>query len=194
MMQSSRYQDAAREIGVSDEKAIKEQEKIRLAHEKEELRRLKKEQKRKELMGSSLFQMMNGIKRLFDDWYLDAIIGFIPTVGDIVGTLLSFPFIMFCVFKVRSIALTLAVLNNYMFDMILGLVPFWIGNIIDIFYKAHRQNLDLIMGYINDDEYIIEEVNRKAVSSAIILAVLIAIFILMIKLVSKLVEWVGSLF
>lgn len=41
-MQSSRYQDAAREIGVRDDKAIKEQEKIRLAHEKEELRRLMK--------------------------------------------------------------------------------------------------------------------------------------------------------
>ena len=194
MMQSSRYKDAAREIGVMDEKAIKEQEKIRLAHEKEELRRLKKEQRREELMGSWLFQLMNGIKRLFDDWYLDAIIGFIPTVGDIITTLLSFPFIMFCVFKVRSVALTLAVLNNYMFDMIIGLIPFWIGNIADFFYKANRKNLDLIIGYINDDEFIIEEVNRKAVWSAIILAVLIAIFILMVKLISRFIEWVGGLF
>ena len=194
MMQSSRYKDAAREIGVMDEKAIKEQEKIRLAHEKEELRRLKKEQRREELMNSWLFQTMNGIKRLFDDWYLDAIIGFIPTVGDIITTLLSFPFIMFCVFKVRSVALTLAVLNNYMFDMIIGMIPFWIGNIADFFYKANRKNLDLIIGYIDDDEFIIEEVNRKAVWSAIILAVLIAIFILMVKLISRFIEWVGGLF
>jgi hypothetical protein len=62
MMQSSRYKDAAREIGVRDDKAIKEQEKIRLAHEKEELRRLKKEQKREELMNSWLFNLLYKIK------------------------------------------------------------------------------------------------------------------------------------
>lgn len=45
MMQSSRYKDAAREIGVKDDK---EQEKIRQSHEKEELRRLTKQKKRKE--------------------------------------------------------------------------------------------------------------------------------------------------
>lgn len=173
---------------------IKKQERIKTTHEKEELQRSKKEQKRKELMENSLFNLMYKIKHLFDDWYLDAIIGFIPTAGDIVTALLSFPFIMFCVFKVRSVALTLAVLNNYMIDMIIGLIPFWVGNIADFFYKAHRKNLDLIMGYIDDDQSIIEEVNRKAVSSAIILAVLIAIFILMIKLVSRFIEWVGSLF
>ena len=80
MMQSSRYKDAAREIGVMDEKAIKEQEKIRLAHEKEELRRLKKEQKREELMKSGLFRTIYKIKHLFDDWHLDAIIGLIPYI------------------------------------------------------------------------------------------------------------------
>ena len=183
-MQSSRYQDATREIGVKDDKA----------HEKEELRRLKKEQKREELMNSWLFNLLYKIKHLFDDWYLDALIGLIPTAGDIVTAFLSFPFIMFCLFKVRSIALTLAVLNNYMLDMIIGLIPFGVGNISDFFYKAHRKNLDLIMEFIDDDKYVIGEVNRKAFFSAIILAVLIAIFILMIKFVSKLVEWVGSLF
>ena len=194
MMQSSRHKDAARDIGVTDEKAIKEQEKIRLAHEKEELSRLKKEQKREELMKSGLFRTIYKIKHLFDDWHLDAIIGLIPTLGDIGSTIVSFPFILFCVFKVKSIALTLAVLNNYMIDMIIGLIPFWIGNIADFFYKAHRRNLDLIMGYIDDNEYVIEEVNRKAAGSAIILAVLIAIFILMIRLLSSFIEWVGGLF
>ena len=89
MMQSSRHKDAARDIGVTDEKAIKEQEKIRLAHEKEELRRLKKEQKREELMKSGVFRTIYKIKHLFDDWHLDAIIGLIPTLGDIGSTIVS---------------------------------------------------------------------------------------------------------
>lgn len=78
--------------------------------------------------------------------------------------------------------------------MIIGLIPFGVGNISDFFYKAHRKNLDLIMEFIDDDKSVIEEVNRKAVISAIILVVLIAIFILMIKFISQFVEWVGSLF
>lgn len=193
-MQSSRYKDATRETSVRDDRTIKEQEKIRQTHEREELRRLKKEQKREELMNSWLFNLLYKIKHFFDDWYLDALIGLIPTAGDIVTAFLSFPFIMFCLFKVRSIALTLAVLNNYMLDMIIGLIPFGVGNISDFFYKAHRKNLDLIMGFVDDDKSVIEEVNRKAVISAIILVVLIAIFILMIKFISQFVEWVGSLF
>lgn len=190
-MESSRYKDAARESGVINEK---EQEKIRQAHEKEELRKLKKAQRREELMNSGLFQTMYRIKRLFDDFYLDALIGIIPTFGDIVTTFLSLPCIMFCVFKVRSLALTLAVLNNYMIDMIIGMIPFWIGNIADFFYKSHRKNLDLIMGYIDDNQLVINEVNRKAVFSAIFLAILIFIFILMIKFVASMIGWIGNLF
>ena len=183
-MQSSRYQDAAREIGVKDDKA----------HEKEELRRLKKEQKREELMNCRLFYIMYRTKHFFDNWHLDAIIGFIPIAGDIVSIFLSFPFIIFCVFKIKSVALTLAVLNNYMLDMIIGMIPFWIGNISDFFYKAHRKNLDLIMGYIDDDKNIIEKINRKAVISAIVLLVLIFTLVIMIKFVAYISEWFLGLF
>lgn len=193
-MQSSRYKDATRETSVRDDKAIKEQEKIRLAHEKEELRRLKKEQKKEELMNCRLFYIMYRTKHFFDDWHLDALIGLIPTAGDIVTAFLSFPFIIFCVFKIKSVALTLAVLNNYMLDMIIGMIPFWIGNISDFFYKAHRKNLDLIMGYIDDDKNIIEKINRKAVISAIVLLVLIFTLVMMIKFVAYISEWFLGLF
>ena len=193
-MQSSRYKDETRETSVRDDRTIKEQEKIRQTHEREELRRLKKEQKREELMSSRLFNLLYKIKHFFDDWYLDALIGLIPTAGDIVTAFLSFPFIMFCLFKVRSIALTLAVLNNYMLDMIIGLIPFGVGNISDFFYKAHRKNLDLIMGYIDDDKNIIEKINRKAVISAIVLLVLIFTLVMMIKFVAYISEWFLGLF
>jgi hypothetical protein len=48
-MQSSRYKDATRETSVRDDRTIKEQEKIRQTHEREELRRLKKEQKKRRI-------------------------------------------------------------------------------------------------------------------------------------------------
>lgn len=155
---------------------------------------INKTQKKEELMKSGLFQTMYGIKRLFDDFYLDALIGIIPTFGDIIGTFISLPSIMFCVFKVKSLALTLAVLNNYMIDMIIGMIPFWIGNIADFFYKSHRKNLDLIMNFIDGDKFVIQEVNRKAFFSAILLVILIFIFIMMIKLVASIIERAGGLF
>jgi len=81
-----------------------------------------------------------------------------------------------------------------MIDMILGMIPYFVGNIIDFFYKAHRKNLDMIVGYIKDDQSVIDEVNRKAVWSAILLIILIVVFVLMIKLVIGVVGWIGRLF
>lgn len=57
------------------------------------LRKLTKQQKKEELMNCRLFYIMYRTKHLFDDWHLDALIGIIPTAGDIVTALLSFPFI-----------------------------------------------------------------------------------------------------
>lgn len=141
-----------------------------------------------------MYGTLEWIKHAFDDYYLDAIIGLIPGLGDIITTFMALPFLHFCIFKVRSIPLTLAVMNNYMIDMILGMIPYFVGNIIDFFYRAHRKNLNLIVGYINDDQSVIDEVNRKAVASAIILAVLIFVFIMLIKLVVGIVGWFAGLF
>lgn len=145
-------------------------------------------------MTSNMYRTMEWVKHVFDDYYLDAIIGLVPGFGDIVTTFMALPFLNFCLFRVRSIPLTLAVMNNYMIDMILGMVPYFIGNIIDFFYKAHRKNLNLIVGYVNDDQSVIDEVNRKAVGAAILLAFLVLVFVMMIKLVVGIAGWIGGLF
>ena len=193
-MESSRYNQAAEAVGVGGAEAEKNDNKIHLAHQKEEERRRKKEQKRNELRASSMYSTLEWVKHVFDDYYLDAIIGFVPGFGDVVTTFMALPFINFCIFKVKSLPLTLAVLNNYMIDMILGMIPYFIGNIIDFFYKAHRKNLDLIVGYINDDQSVIDDVNRKAFGAAIFLAFLIFVFVMMIKLVAGIFSWIGGLF
>ena len=193
-MESSRYQQAAEEVGVGGSGAKREEENIQLAHRKEEERSRRKKLKRQELMTSNMYRTMEWVKHVFDDYYLDAIIGLVPGFGDIVTTFMALPFLNFCLFRVRSIPLTLAVMNNYMIDMILGMVPYFIGNIIDFFYKAHRKNLNLIVGYVNDDQSVIDEVNRKAVGAAILLAFLVLVFVMMIKLVVGIAGWIGGLF
>ena len=55
-----------------------------------------------------------------------------------------------------------------------GLLPFFVGNIIDFINKAHTKNMKLIDGYINDDPDIVHEVRRKAWISAATIVVTIA--------------------
>lgn len=189
-MENTRRKQASYDAGVSSAAL---QKKIDEAREKENKRRIEKDKKRVELKNNSLYNLMVGAKRLFDDYYLDAIIGLFPGVGDFITSAAALPSLLFCMFKVRSLPLTLAVINNIMIDAIIGLIPFWIGNIADIFYRAHRKNLDLIVGYIEDDQNTIDTVNRKAVGAAFMLAFLIFALVMIIKLVIYLATQLGNL-
>jgi hypothetical protein len=74
----------------------------------------------------------------------------------------------------------LAVLNNALRDVLLGMIPFFVGDIIDIFHRANTKNMAMIQGFVDGDETIIKEVNQKAWQSAIVLIVLLLLIALMI--------------
>jgi hypothetical protein len=81
---------------------------------------------------------------------------------------------------IKSIPLTLAVLNNALRDVLLGMIPFFIGDVIDIFHRANMKNMAMIQDFIDGDEAIIKQVNRRALQSAIVLLVLLLLIALMI--------------
>ena len=76
---------------------------------------------------------MNDITRYMDRYYLDAIIGIIPGWGDIITIFCAVPFIYFSTRVIKSIPLTLAIINNALSDVLLGMIPFFVGDIIDIY-------------------------------------------------------------
>ena len=115
-----------------------------------------------------------------DRFYLDAVIGLIPGWGDAVALLCVVPFVYFSMCIIKSIPLTLAVLNNALRDVLLGMIPFFIGDVIDIFHRANMKNMAMIQGFIDGDEAIIKQVNRRALQSAIVLLVLLLLIALMI--------------
>ena len=115
-----------------------------------------------------------------DRFYLDAVIGLIPGWGDAVALLCVVPFVYFSMCIIKSIPLTLAVLNNALRDVLLGMIPFFIGDVIDIFHRANMKNMAMIQGFIDGDEAIIKQVNRRALQSAIVLVVLLLLIALMI--------------
>lgn len=158
-MQSNRRRQAQQELGLVDEK---EQAQDARAMQAEQERIRCKEERRMDIELSTSYQMTQTIARWMDKYFLDPLIGLIPGLGDVLSSLLVFPFIYVAAVKVRSLPLTLAVIFNVLRDMAIGLIPFWVGNILDFFNRAYLQNCRLIVGFVEDDREIIREVNRKA--------------------------------
>ncbi len=116
------------------------------------------------VLDSRLYRTMQNITNLMDRYYLDGVV----------------VHVYFSAFRLRSIPLTLAILNNTLRDIFLGMLPFFVGDVIDFFHKANKRNMALIDGFLNDDEAIIHEVNRKATQSALVLIALVIGIILVV--------------
>lgn len=137
------------------------------------------------LRSSRLYRATQAVTLWMDRYNVDGVAGLVPGgVGDIVSAGFAVVHVYFSAFRLRSIPLTLAILNNTLRDIFLGMLPFFVGDVIDFFHKANKRNMALIDGFINDDEIIIHEVNRKATqSAAILISLAIAIMLLLWGLV-----------
>ena len=158
--------------------------------EKEE----KRQQQRKRLMENKAYQTMSGLTRYMDRYYLDALIGVIPGWGDAIALVCVVPFVYFSLRVIKSIPLTLAVLNNALRDVLLGMIPFFVGDVIDIFHRANTKNMAMIQGFVDGDEQVIREVNRRAVQSVLVLIVLLLLIALMIWLLISFGSYLFSAF
>jgi hypothetical protein len=153
----------------------------------------KRQQRRKRLMDNKAYQTIQGLSRYMDRYYLDALIGVIPGWGDVITLLSVVPFVYFSLRVIKSIPLTLAVLNNALRDVLMGMIPFFVGDIIDFFHRANIQNMEMIQGFVDGDETIIKQVNQRAWQSAIVLIVLMLLIILMIWLLISFGSYLYSL-
>ena len=153
---------------------------------------------RQRLMDNKVYQTMIVLTKYMDRYFLDAIIGLIPGWGDVIALLCVVPFVYFSLSVIRSIPLTLAVLNNALRDVLVGMIPFYVGDIIDVFHRANIQNMEMIQGFVDGDEIIIRKVNQRAWQSAIVLIILLLLIVLIIWLLisfgSYLYSLVASLF
>ena len=135
---------------------------------------------RERLMDNKVYQTVNDITHYTDRYYLDAIIGIIPGWGDMITLFCIVPFIYFSTRIIKSIPLTLAIINNALRDVLLGMIPFFIGDVIDVFHRANTKNMAMIQGFVDGNETVIKEVNRKAIQSAVVLIILLILIALMI--------------
>ena len=137
---------------------------------------------------------MNYLTRYMDRYYIDALIGIIPGWGDAVAMLSAVPFVYFSLFVIKSVPLTLAVLNNTLRDVLLGMIPFFVGDVIDIFHRANTKNMAMVQGFVDGDEHIISEVNKRALQAAVVLVVLLLLIAAMIALLVSFGGYLWSAF
>ena len=99
---------------------------------------------------------------------------------------------------VKSIPLTLAVIYNILMDILIGAIPFYIGDVLDVFKRSYVKNLRLVTGYIEDDKEIINKVNKKAFWMAVFIVVLCWLIYVVISWTISLgtmaYNWIVSLF
>ena len=148
---------------------------------------------RKRLMDNKIYQTMNDITRYMDRYYLDAVIGIIPGWGDVITMFCVVPFIYFSTRVIKSIPLTIAIINNALRDVLLGMIPFFIGDVIDVFHRANTKNMAMIQGFVDGNVTVTKEVNQKAIQSAVILIILLILIALMIWALASFGSYLYSL-
>ena len=165
------------------------------AAEQEVARQEKKNRRREEIEMSSSYSMIKGIKIILDDWYVDGIVGLVIPggIGDALSGSLSLPYLYISMFKVRSFSLTLAVLYNMLLDVILGMIPFFVGDVIDFFNKSFKRNYRLIVGFVEDDQETIRQVKRKSVYFFFMILIFIGLIYLLFVLGAMLINWIRGL-
>ena len=140
---------------------------------------------------SRFYRTLQRIARWMDTYYLDPILGFLlpAGIGDFVSALMAIPFIVFSLFVAKSIPLTLAIINHTLWDILIGLIPFFVGDVLDVFSRPYRRNLQLIEGYLASDKSTIRHLQKHVAITlfAILLCCTLIYFML------KAVLWFGNL-
>ena len=141
---------------------------------------------------SRFYRTLQRIARWMDTYYLDPILGFLlpAGIGDFVSALMALPFIVFSLFVAKSIPLTLAIINHTLWDIFIGLIPFFVGDVLDVVSRPYRRNLQLIEGYLAGDKSTIRHLQKHVAITlfAILLCCTLIYFML------KAVLWFGDFF
>ena len=126
----------------------------------------------------------------YDDWFLDPIVGFfLPAFGDILSSVAILPAFYIALTKIRSIKLAYAILIIGAIDLLVGSIP-TVGDIIDAFYKANKKAARWIVGYVEKDPFVEDEVNQTAIWGTVGLVILIGLIYLCFSLIMGLYHWI----
>ena len=144
---------------------------------------------------SHFYHTLQRIARWMDTYYLDPILGFLlpAGIGDFVSALMAIPFIVFSLFVAKSIPLTLAIINHTLWDIFIGLIPFFVGDVLDVFSRPYRRNLQLIEGYLAGDKSTIRHLQKHVAITLFAIFLCCTLIYFMFKAVLWFGEWIVGL-
>ena len=144
---------------------------------------------------SRFYRTLQRIARWMDTYYLDPILGFLlpAGIGDFVSALMAIPFIVFSLFVAKSIPLTLAIINHTLWDIFIGLIPFFVGDVLDVFSRPYRRNLQLIEGYLAGDKSTIRHLQKHVAITLFAILLCCTLIYFMLKAVLWFGEWIIGL-
>ena len=144
---------------------------------------------------SRFYRTLQRIARWMDTYYLDPILGFLlpAGIGDFVSALMAIPFIVFSLFVAKSIPLTLAIINHTLWDILIGLIPFFVGDVLDVFSRPYRRNLQLIEGYLTGDKSTIRHLQKHVAITLFAILFCCTLIYFMLKAVLWFGEWIVGL-
>ena len=144
---------------------------------------------------SRFYRTLQRIARWMDTYYLDPILGFLlpAGIGDFVSALMAIPFIVFSLFVAKSIPLTLAIINHTLWDIFIGLIPFFVGDVLDVVSRPYRRNLRLIEGYLAGDKSTIRHLQKHVAITLFAILLCCTLIYFMLKDVLWFGEWIIGL-
>lgn len=152
-----------------------------------------------------LLDQLNWLARLFDEAFivpgtnyrigLDALIGLVPGIGDLIGTALGFYIVWGAAQLGASIPTLVRMLGNVCLDTLVGAVPI-LGDLFDFGWKSNTRNLQLLRTHLQSTRAAMAipapAVKRRLGVAAMI--ILITFFAILVGLVVTLVRFLQWLF
>jgi hypothetical protein len=107
---------------------------------------------------------------------LDGILGFVPFVGDIITTLLSFSVLVVAARLGAGPATLLRMGMNILFENLIDMIPF-VGNVFDFWFQSNNRNLKILEAQLRYPE------KTSVTSRILLLGVMLLIFIVLFTVV-----------
>jgi Domain of unknown function (DUF4112) len=146
---------------------------------------------------STELRWLEGVATLMDSQFripftnfrfgLDALIGIIPGVGDIIGLGISLFLFGIMMKKGAGPIIIVRMVGNIIIDALVGVVPVF-GDIFDFSFKANRRNVNLLKNYYKEDKKHMSTVW----SMVIILIVIVAIFSVIVWAIWRLISYLWN--
>lgn len=146
-------------------------------------------------INSRFYRTLQRITQWMDTYYLDPILGFLlpAGIGDFASAFMALPFIFFSLFVAKSIPLTLAIINHTLWDIFIGLIPFFVGDVLDVVSRPYRRNLQLIEGYLSGDKSTIRHIQKHVAITLFAIFLCCTLIYFMLKAVLWFGEWIVGL-